>query len=147
MKDGANELDIVINLGALKESRWDIVKKEISDILMATPRVIHKVIVETCYLSDDEIKRICELIIDVRAEFLKTSTGYGTSGAKVEDVSLIKGIVGDRLKIKASGGIKNLEQAISMIKVGANTIGTSSGVSIMEEFIKTTSLNTQELSL
>lgn len=134
VKDGAEELDMVINLGVLKESRWDEVKKEISDFVTATPRVVHKVIIETCFLSDDEKKRICEIIIESGAEFVKTSTGYGPSGAKGKDIRLIKSIVGERLKIKASGGIKTLNGAISMIKVGADSIGTSSGVSIIREF-------------
>lgn len=135
VKDGANELDIVINLGALKGSRWDMVRKDIYDVVMATPRVIHKIIIETCYLTDEEKKKACEVIIDSGAEFVKTSTGYGISGAKIRDIKLIRSIVGDRLKIKASGGIKTLKQVISMVKVGADTIGTSSGVAIMEEFI------------
>lgn len=141
VKDGADELDIVINIGALKESRWDDVRKEISDIVMATPRVLHKVIIETCYLSEEEKIMVCEVIMDAGVEFIKTSTGYAPSGAKVKDIKLIKSIVGNKLKIKASGGIKNLKQIISMIKVGADTIGTSSGVSIMEEFNNVTSLN------
>jgi deoxyribose-phosphate aldolase len=143
VKDGADELDFVINLGALKESRWDLVRKDIYDIVMATPRVIHKAIIETCYLSEEEIKRVCEIIIEAGAEFVKTSTGYGPSGAKVSDIRLIKSIVGNKLKIKASGGIKALKQLISMVKVGANTLGTSSGVKIMEEFIRASSLDTQ----
>ena len=136
VKEGADELDIVMNLGLLKKSKWDEVKKEISDIVIATPRVIHKVIIETCYLTDDEKKRACEIIIESGAEFVKTSTGYGVSGVKVRDIKLIKSIVGYKLKIKASGGIKTLNKAFSLIKVGTNTIGTSSGVSIMEEFVK-----------
>lgn len=142
VKDGADELDIVINLGALKESKWDDVRKEISDIVMATPRVTHKIIIETCYLTDDEKKRACEVIIEAGAEFVKTSTGYGPSGAKVRDIKLIKSIVGDTLKIKASSGIKTLKKTLSMIKVGADVIGTSSGVSIMEEFFNTNLLDT-----
>lgn len=141
LKDGADELDMVINLGVLKESRWDEVKKEISDFVMATQRAVHKVIIETCFLSDDEKRRICEIIIESGAEFIKTSTGYGPSGAKVRDIKFIRSIVGERLKIKASGGIKTLNKAVSMIKVGADTIGTSSGVSIMVEFNNATSLN------
>lgn len=136
VKEGADELDIVMNLGLLKKSKWDEVKKEISDIVIATPRVIHKVIIETCYLTDDEKKRACEIIIESGAEFVKTSTGYGVPGVKVRDIKLIRSIVGDKLKIKVSGGIKTLNKAFSLIKVGTNTIGTSSGVEIMEEFIK-----------
>ncbi|MBI5198993.1 MAG: deoxyribose-phosphate aldolase [Nitrospirae bacterium] len=135
VKDGADELDIVINLGALKESKWDDVRKEISDIVMATPRVTHKIIIETCYLTDDEKKRACEVIIEAGAEFVKTSTGYSPSGAKVRDIKLIKSVVGNKIRIKASGGVKTLFKAFSLIKVGANTIGTSSGVSIMEELV------------
>ncbi len=147
VKNGVEELDFVINLGALKEGRWDVVKKEISNFAMATPRVIHKVIIETCYLTDEEKKKACEVIIDSGAEFVKTSTGYGHLDVKVKDVKLIKSIVGDKVKIKASGGIKTLNKVVTMLKVGANTLGTSSGVSIMEEFIKASSLNTQGPSL
>lgn len=136
VKEGADELDIVMNLGLLKESKWDEVGKEIYDIVMATPRVIHKVIIETCYLTDEEKRKVCEVIIDTGAEFVKTSTGYGPSGAKVKDIKLIKSIVGNKLKIKASGSIKSLKNVLSIIKVGADTLGTSSGVSIMEEFVK-----------
>jgi deoxyribose-phosphate aldolase len=147
VKDGADELDIVMKIGAAKEGKWEEVRKEIYDIVMATPRVVHKVIIETCYLTDEEKRKVCEVIIDAGAEFVKTSTGYGHSGAKVKDIRLIKSIVGNKLKIKASGSIKTLKKAISMLKVGATTIGTSSGVSIMEEFIKASSLNTQGSSL
>lgn len=136
VKDGAEELDFVINIGALKEGKWDLVKKEISDFVMATPRVIHKIIIEACYLTDEEKKKVCDIIIDSGTEFVKTSTGYSPSGAKVRDIKLIKSIVGNKVKIKASGGIKTLNQLISMIKVGADTIGTSSGIMIMEEFNK-----------
>lgn len=136
VKDGADELDIVINLGLLKASKWDGVGKEISDIVMATPRVVHKVIIETCYLTDEEMRKISEIIIDTGAEFIKTSTGYGHSGAKVKDIKLIKSIVVDKVHIKASGGIRTLIKTLSLIKVGAKTIGTSSGVSIMKEFVK-----------
>lgn len=136
VRDGVDELDIVMNIGSAKEGKWEEVRKEIYDIVMATPRVIHKVIIETCYLTDEEKKRACEVIIEAGAEFVKTSTGYGVSGVKVRDIKLIKSIVGDKLKIKVSGGIKTLNKAFSLIKVGTNTIGTSSGVSIMEEFVK-----------
>lgn len=142
VKDRADELDFVINLATLKEGKWDIVRKEISDFVMATPRVVHKVIIETCYLTDMEKRKACEVIIESGSEFVKTSTGYGPSGAKIRDIKLIKSIVGDMIRIKASGGIRTLKNTSTMTNVGANTIGTSSGVSIMKEFFNTNLLNT-----
>lgn len=133
VSSGADELDIVMNIGMAKIGKWDIVKNDISDIISATKGVIHKIIIETCYLSHDEKIKASNVMIEAGAEFIKTSTGFGTGGATVEDVRLIKSVAGDACKIKAAGGIKNLFQVREMIKAGAARIGTSAGVAIIIE--------------
>jgi len=131
--NGADEIDIVINTGLAKSGGWEDVKKEISDIVTATPGVLHKIIIETCYLTDDEKKRACEAAIEAGAEYIKTSTGFGPSGAVIRDIKLIKAITKGKVGIKASGGIKTLAQARAFIEAGATRIGTSSGVAMMKE--------------
>ena len=131
---GADELDIVINIGAFKSGDWETVRKDISDVIMATKGLIHKTIIETCYLDDNEKRRVVEIALDAGSEFIKTSTGFGPRGARVKDIRLIKSIVGDAAGIKAAGGISTLKQVLSMLKAGATRIGTSSGVRIVREF-------------
>jgi deoxyribose-phosphate aldolase len=130
---GADELDIVINIGALKSGDWKTVRKDLSDVIMATRGLIHKAIIETCYLNEDEKKKAVMTALDVGAEFIKTSTGFGPKGAEIEDVRLIKSLVGDRAGIKAAGGIRTLQQVVDFIEAGATRIGTSSGEEIMRE--------------
>jgi deoxyribose-phosphate aldolase len=130
---GADELDIVVNIGALKSGDWKTVRKDLSDVIMATRGHIHKAIIETCYLTGDEKKKAVMTALDVGAEFIKTSTGFGPKGAEIEDVRLIKSIVGDRAGIKAAGGIRTLKQVVDLIEAGATRIGTSSGARIMKE--------------
>ncbi len=130
---GAEELDIVMNIGAAKSGNWRFVEKELSEIIAASPSVIHKVIIETCYLDDDEKKRAAEVTIACGADFIKTSTGFGPKGATVGDVRLLKAVAKDNTEIKAAGGIKTLSQALRLIKAGATRIGTSAGVAIMRE--------------
>jgi deoxyribose-phosphate aldolase len=130
---GADELDIVINTGLAKSGGWEAVKKEISDIITATAGVTHKVIIETCYLTDDEKKKACEAAIEAGAEYIKTSTGFGPSGAVIRDIQLIKAYTKGKVGIKAAGGIKTLTQAKAFLEAGATRIGTSSGVAIMKE--------------
>ncbi len=130
---GADEVDIVINIGAARDGLWDIVTLDLADVVSATDGLVHKAIIETCYLNEDEKKAAVEAVLGAGAEFVKTSTGYGTGGATVEDVRLIKNIVGDRAGIKAAGGIKTLNQVKDMVDAGATRIGTSSGVAIIEE--------------
>jgi len=132
---GADELDIVINLRRVKEDNWQDVKKEISDVITATPKVVHKIIIETCYLSDDEKIKASLIAIEAGAEFIKTSTGFASQGAKPEDVMLIKTATGGKIGIKASGGIRTLQDVLNFIEAGATRIGTSSGVEIMKEKI------------
>lgn len=131
--NGADELDIVINTGLAKSGDWAAVKKEISDIVTATPGALHKIIIETCYLTDAEKKKACEAAIGAGAEFIKTSTGFGPSGAVVRDIQLIKSLAKGKVGIKAAGGIKTLAQVKALIGAGAQRIGTSSGAEIMKE--------------
>ncbi len=131
---GADELDIVINIGALKAGDWHAVKKDIFDIIMATKGLIHKAIIETCYLNDNEKKKVVKIALEAGSEFIKTSTGFGPHGARVRDVKLMKRIVGDAAGIKAAGGIQTAKRAIDMLKAGATRIGTSTGVKIIKEF-------------
>jgi len=131
---GADELDIVINIGALKSGDWETVRKDLSDVIMTTRGLIHKTIIETCYLDDNEKRHIIEIALDAGSEFIKTSTGYVPRGARVRDIRFIKGIVGDAAEIKAAGGIRTVKQVLKMLEAGATRIGTSSGVKIMREF-------------
>ncbi|HOJ92272.1 MAG TPA: deoxyribose-phosphate aldolase [Dictyoglomaceae bacterium] len=128
---GANEFDMVINIGALKDRRRDYLANEIREIVKAAENHIVKVIIETCYLTDDEKVYATEIIKESGAHFVKTSTGFGTGGATVEDILLLKRVAGEDLKIKASGGIRDFEQALNMIKAGADRIGASNSVSIV----------------
>jgi deoxyribose-phosphate aldolase len=133
---GAEELDMVINLGALKSGRWDVVERDISDVVAVTRGLIHKVIIEACYLDEEEKKRAAGAALEAGADFVKTSTGFGPGGARVEDVRLIRAVVGDKAGVKASGGIRTLAQAREMVAAGATRIGTSRGRDIMEEEMK-----------
>ncbi len=131
--EGADELDIVMNQGLAGAGRWDDVRGEISDIITAVPDVVHKVIIETCYLTDDEKKKAALVVMNAGAGFVKTSTGFGPSGAIVRDVELIASVTKGKIGIKAAGGIKTLKDALALIDAGATRIGTSSGVRITEE--------------
>jgi len=136
MKNGASELDLVANIGMVKSGRYDSVEIDIKNIIVMTPQKVHKVILETGILTEDEIVRVCEIAMRAGAEFVKTSTGFGPRGATVEDVRLIRRIVGSVCRVKASGGIRDLDSLTSMIEAGAERIGTSSGPAIMEEYLK-----------
>ena len=133
---GATEIDTVINVRALQKGRLDIVKKEIEEMVaICRPAgVICKVILETCYLSDAEKETVCRIAKEAGVDFVKTSTGFGTAGATVEDVALMRRVVGPEIGVKASGGIRDLDTALAMIKAGATRIGTSSGVTIVEAY-------------
>lgn len=136
IEKGATEIDTVINVRALQKGRLDIVKKEIEDMVaICKPAgVICKVILETCYLSDAEKETVCRIAKEAGVDFVKTSTGFGTAGATVEDVALMRRVVGPEIGVKAAGGIRDLDTALAMIKAGATRIGTSSGVSIVEAY-------------
>ena len=136
---GADEVDMVINVGAMKNNKTDIVEKDILSVVNSARKtgksqnknIIVKVILETCYLTKDEIKNACICAKNAGADFVKTSTGFGTGGATVEDVSLMKETVGETMQVQASGGIRDYETAIKMIEAGATRLGTSSGISIV----------------
>jgi len=128
---GAHEVDMVLNIGALKGGEFDYVEKEIISVVRAAEGNIVKVILETSLLTHDEKIRACELSLAAGAHFVKTSTGFGGGGATVEDIQLMKKIVGTKAAVKASGGIKNYEQALALIDAGATRLGTSSGVQLV----------------
>ena len=130
---GAEELDMVINIGAIKIRDLNILKKEIRNVVRAANGNIVKVIIETCLLTNDEKVLISNIIQDEGAHFVKTSTGFSLSGANIEDIILLRKTLDPHVKIKASGGIKRLSDVKKYIEYGANRIGTSSGISIMEE--------------
>ncbi len=132
---GANELDIVMNIGKAKGGDWDYVFREIRDIIIATPHSIHKVIIETGLLNEGEIKKAVEVVVQSGAEFVKTSTGFSSRGASIDDIRIIREVSPD-IKIKASGGIRTLSQVMEFINRGVSRIGTSSGVSIMKELFE-----------
>ncbi len=136
VRNGADEIDMVMNIGALKSSRDEDVKKDISGVIAAAEGKTVKVIIETGLLNKDEKIRACKAVQESGANFVKTSTGFGTSGAKVEDVILLKETLGENTCIKASGGIKNFKTALDMIEAGATRIGTSSGLKIMKELFQ-----------
>ncbi len=136
VKNGASEIDVVVNLGMVKSGRYDAVEIDIKNIIAMTPQKIHKIILETGSLTEEEIIRVCEIAMRSSAEFLKTSTGYGSRGATIEDVRLIRRIVGSVCRVKASGGIRDLAAVTAMIEAGAERIGTSAGPAIMEEYLK-----------
>ena len=131
IEDGASEIDMVINVGALKDRNYDFVENEIRKIKEAIGNNILKVIIETCYLTDEEKVKACELSVNANADFVKTSTGFGTGGATFEDVELMKKTVGDKAQVKASGGVKDFETAKKYIELGATRLGTSSGIAIV----------------
>ena len=134
---GVDEVDMVMNIGALKSSRDDIVEKDIAGVVNTADGKIVKVILETALLTDQEKIRACLIAEAAGADYVKTSTAYGgLSGATVEDVRLMRNTVGSDVKIKAAGGIRNLETAQKMIKTGADKLGTSTGVQIIEELLK-----------
>ena len=138
IKKGADEIDYVINVAELKNKNYDYIKKEMEEIVKICKEAgkISKVIFENCYLTDDEKVKVAEIAKEVKPDFIKTSTGFGTGGATVEDVKLMKSVVGDEVKVKAAGGIRDLKTALAMIEAGAERLGTSAGVAIVEEYMK-----------
>ena len=132
IENGASEIDMVINVAKLKDQEYDYVREEIRQIKEVIGENVLKVIIETCYLTDEEKVKACELALAAKADFVKTSTGFGTGGATFEDVKLMKETVGNNAKVKASGGVKDKETAEKYIELGADRLGTSSGIAIME---------------
>ncbi|WP_243342416.1 deoxyribose-phosphate aldolase [Anaerococcus sp. AGMB09787] len=133
IEDGASEIDMVIEIGRLKDGDYDYVRDDIKAVKDAIGDKVLKVIIETSLLSDEEKVKACELSEEAGADFVKTSTGFSTGGAKVEDVKLMKETVGDRLKVKASGGIHTREEALALIEAGADRIGASKSIDICKE--------------
>ena len=136
IEKGADEIDYVINVAELKNKNYDYIKKEMEEIVKICREAgkTPKVIFENCYLTDDEKRKVAEIAKEVKPDFIKTSTGFGTGGATVEDVKLMKSVVGDEVKVKAAGGIRDLKTALAMIEAGAERLGTSAGVAIVEEY-------------
>ena len=132
VENGASEIDMVINVAKLKDGEFEYVKNEIRQIKEAIGDNVLKVIIETCYLTDEEKVKACELSLAAKADFVKTSTGFGTDGATYEDVKLMKSVVGDNAKVKASGGVRDKETAQKYVNLGAERLGTSSGIDIVK---------------
>lgn len=132
LNNGADEIDMVINVSALKDKKYDLIENEIRSIKSVCGDNILKVIIETCLLEDDEIVKACELAVAAGADFVKTSTGFSTGGATAKDVKLMKDTVKDQASVKASGGVRSQEDMEAMIQAGATRIGTSSGVALVK---------------
>ncbi len=135
INDGIHEVDAVINIAAVKNGNWNYVKNDIYSIIMSSQLKgkIAKIIIETSLITTDEIKKICEICREISPDFVKTSTGYNGEGATVENVQLLRSLLPEEIKITASGGIRTKDDAIRLIQAGANRIGSSSGVMIMNE--------------
>lgn len=133
LKDGASEIDMVLNLCDVKNKDYDKVEQEIAALKKATGDHILKVIIETCYLTEEEKIAMCQAVTNAKADFIKTSTGFGTAGATLEDVKLMKEHIGADVKIKAAGGIRSRKEMEDYIKAGCSRIGTSSAISMLGE--------------
>lgn len=132
LKAGADEIDMVINISNVKAGRDDLIKDEIAAIKRACDGHLLKVIIEICLLTDEEKERVCRIAVSAGADFVKTSTGFSTGGATIEDVTLMRHVVGPHIGVKASGGVRTLEDVKKMVAAGATRIGTSGGVKIMQ---------------
>lgn len=133
IREGASEVDMVINIGALKDKDYDYVQNEIAELKKAAGDRILKVIVETCYLTEEEKAKVCELVTNAGADYIKTSTGFGTGGATIEDINLFKAHIGPSVKMKASGGVKTVEDLEMFLDAGCERIGTSSAIGLLKE--------------
>lgn len=136
--NGADEIDYVVNLTEVKNRNYDYIREEMHQIVAAckAKNICCKVIFENCYLDQSEIQKLAEIAKGVKPDFIKTSTGFGTGGATIEDVKLMKSVVGDTVKVKAAGGIRTLEDALAFIDAGAERLGTSAGIAIVSEYEK-----------
>ncbi len=135
VKDGAQEIDMVLHIGALKDHAYKEVLTDIEEVKRACGGALLKVIIETCLLTDEEKVRACELAVEAGADYVKTSTGFSSGGATVEDVALMRRTVGERAGVKASGGIRDLQTDKAMIEAGADRLGTSATVQIVKSVI------------
>lgn len=134
VKNGAQEIDMVINVGKAKEHDYKYIEEEIKAVVEAAQGNLVKVIIETCYLTSEEMKNVCIAATNAKADFVKTSTGFGTGGAKVEDVALMKANISSNMQVKASGGVRSLADLEAMVAAGATRIGASSGAQIIKEY-------------
>lgn len=143
IQNGADEIDYVINIGAVKDADFSLIREEMERMtaVCRNADAICKVIFENCYLTEDEIRKLAEIAREVKPDFIKTSTGFGTYGARAEDVRLMKETVGDTVKVKAAGGIRSWEVCRQMIDAGAQRIGTSSSLKILEEYERERAMN------
>jgi deoxyribose-phosphate aldolase len=140
IQNGATEIDMVINIGALKDKNDELVERDIRAVVEASKgKALTKVIIETSLLTEEEKIRACEISVKAGADFVKTSTGFSTGGATVEDIALMRKVVGPEIGVKASGGVRSREDALAMIEAGATRIGASSGVSIVKGEVSTSS--------
>lgn len=131
---GAQVLDMVLNVSRLKSGDLGLVRSDIAEVVNSTPGAEHKVILETCYLTQEEKRTACHLVIEGGADYVKTSTGFGAAGATVDDVRLLKETVAGRVKVKASGGIRDWKTTVAMLEAGADRIGTSASLKILGEW-------------
>lgn len=138
ISNGADEVDMVINIGAMKDANYDLVLEDIKAVVAAAQGKCVKVILETCLLTKEEIKKACVLCKEAKATFVKTSTGFSTGGATVEDVKLMKETVGEDLEVKASGGVRSYEDMVNVVNAGATRIGTSAGITLVNKEENTT---------
>lgn len=133
ISEGASEIDMVINIGAMKAGNYDFVEREITTLREATRGKILKVIVETCYLTEEEKIKVCELVTNAGADFIKTSTGFGPAGATIEDINLFKKHIGPKVKMKAAGGISTVEDLEAFVDAGCERIGTSRAIGLLKD--------------
>ena len=131
--NGADEIDMVMNIGALKDKNYDLVRDDVKAVVEAANGTLVKVILETCLLTEDEIKKACELCVEAKADYVKTSTGFSTRGATIEDVRIMKEAVHGKAKVKAAGGVRTPEGMVKIVAAGADRIGTSAGCSLVKK--------------
>ena len=131
--NGADEIDMVMNIGALKDKNYDLVRDDVKAVVEAANGTLVKVILETCLLTEDEIKKACELCVEAKADYVKTSTGFSTRGATIEDVRIMKEAVHGKAKVKAAGGVRTPEDMVKIVAGGADRIGTSAGCSLVKK--------------
>lgn len=131
--NGADEIDMVMNIGALKDKNYDLVRDDVKAVVEAANGTLVKVILETCLLTEDEIKKACGLCVEAKADYVKTSTGFSTRGATIEDVRIMKEAVHGKAKVKAAGGVRTPEDMVKIVAAGADRIGTSAGCSLVKK--------------
>ena len=131
--NGVDEIDMVMNIGALKDKNYDLVRDDVKAVVEAANGTLVKVILETCLLTEDEIKKACELCVEAKADYVKTSTGFSTRGATIEDLRIMKEAVHGKAKVKAAGGVRTPEDMVKIVAAGADRIGTSAGCSLVKK--------------